>query len=289
MKKNYIYAFLTVIIWGTTALIAKAILTNIPDLETLAYSSIFACLFFVIFNSINGSIKELNKYSFKDYSIMAGLGFLGLFLYSAFYYYGISELTSQEACIINYLWPIMLVLFSCILLKEKMTIKKIIALLMSFIGIVVLVSGNHIISDSYAFIGVVSCILAAACYGLFSVLNKKYDYNQNISMMVVWVITLVCSFIGGLLTEQWVVVEGMQWLGLIWLGVVTDAIAYLLWALALKDIENSAVIANMAYLVPFISIVLSAVFLKEKITVNVIFALVLIVGGILFQSINLKR
>ena len=38
--------------------------------------------------------------------IMAGLGFVGLFLYSALYYYGLMQLSSQEACIVNYLWPI---------------------------------------------------------------------------------------------------------------------------------------------------------------------------------------
>ena len=132
----------------------------------------------------------------------------------------------------------------------------------------------------------ICCIIAAACYGLFSVLNKKYNYNQNIAMMIIWVTTLVCSFGLGMFTEQWQPIIGMQWIGLMWLGVVTDAIAYLLWAIALNDASNSAIIANLAYLVPFISIVFSAIFLKEKITLNAIVALVLIVGGILFQSIE---
>lgn len=286
MKKNYIYAILTVIIWGTTAPIAKTILTNIPNLQTLAISSLFAFIFFVVLNTINGSMKQLRQYSIKDYLIMIGLGFLGLFLYSSLYYFGISELTSQEACIINYLWPIMLVLFSSIILKEKMTVKKIIALMMSFIGIIILVIGNQTISSENALLGVICCIIAAACYGLFSVLNKKYNYNQNIAMMIIWVTTLVCSFGLGMFTEQWQPIIGMQWIGLMWLGVVTDAIAYLLWAIALNDASNSAIIANLAYLVPFISIVFSAIFLKEKITLNAIVALVLIVGGILFQSIE---
>ena len=150
MKKNYIYAILTVILWGTTAPIAKTILTNIPNLQTLAISSLFAFIFFVVLNTINGSMKQLRQYSIKDYLIMIGLGFLGLFLYSSLYYFGISELTSQEACIINYLWPIMLVLFSSIILKEKMTVKKIIALMMSFIGIIILVIGNQTISSENA-------------------------------------------------------------------------------------------------------------------------------------------
>ena len=57
----------------------------------------------LILNIINGSIKEMKRYRLRDYLTMAGLGFLGLFLYSALYYYGIGVLGSQEACILNYL------------------------------------------------------------------------------------------------------------------------------------------------------------------------------------------
>ena len=76
---------------------------------------------------------------------------------------------------------------------------------------------------------------------------------------------------------------------MVWLGVVINAVAYLLWAIALKGAKDSAKIANLAYLVPFLSILLSWLVLKEQITIYALFALVLIVGGILLQSINIKR
>ena len=49
--------------------------------------------------------------------------------YSGLYYYGLSRLTSQEACILNYLWPMMIVLFSALLLGEKVTVRTAAALL----------------------------------------------------------------------------------------------------------------------------------------------------------------
>ena len=76
---------------------------------------------------------------------------------------------------------------------------------------------------------------------------------------------------------------------MVWLGAVINAVAYLLWAIALKGAKDSAKIANLAYLVPFLSILLSWLVLKEQITIYALFALVLIVGGILLQSINIKR
>lgn len=230
MKKNYTYAFLTVFIWSTLATIAKILLSDIPNLETLTISSVFAFLFLLGINIKNGKIQELRKYSLKDYGIMAGLGFLGLFLYSALYYYGITMLSSQEACIINYLWPIMLVVFSCIILKEKFT------------------------------------------------------FIKGIAMLVIWLIVAVCSAIVGPMIEVWKPIQGAQWLGMIWLGVVIDAVAYLLWALALNGVENSAKIANFAYLTPFLSLLVSAVVLKEKIQMRAVVALIFIVGGILLQS-----
>ena len=284
MKKNCIYAFTTVFIWSTTATAAKLLLSDIPNLQTLAVGSIFAFLFLLLVNIRTGAAREMRRYSPKDYGIMAGLGFLGLFVYSALYYYGLTQLSAQEACIVNYLWPIMLVLFSCIILKEKLTAVKVLAMLCSFLGIVIISTGGGSSADGNTALGIAGCIVAAACYGLFSVLNKKADYNQNIAMMVIWLTTAVCSTVLGLLTEEWVPVRGIQWAGFVWLGVVINAVAYLLWAYALRGAENTAKIANLAYLTPFLSLVVSAAVLGERISLRAFLALVFIVGGILVQS-----
>ena len=290
MRKSYLYASITVLIWATLATVVKIILSDIPNFEALTISSVFAFVFLLIMNIINGSVKELKHYRLKDYLMMSGLGFLGLFLYSALYYYGISALSSQEACILNYLWPLMIVVFACILLKEKLTARKLIAMGMSFAGIVVLTVGTGgAASSGNRLWGIVACVTAAVCYGLFSVLNKKHSLNQNITMMWIWLTVSVCSLVSGMIFEKWQPIVGIQWLGLGWLGVVVNAVAYLLWAIALKNAEDSAKVANLAYLVPFLSIVLSSVVLKEQITVNMVIAVVLIVGGILLQSIRFRR
>lgn len=284
MKKNYLYAILTVFIWGTMATVGKILVSNIPSLEALCIGSAFAFLFLLIVNIKNGIIKELGKYRVKDYAIMAGLGFIGLFLYSGLYYYGLTQLSSQEACIVNYLWPMMLVLFSTIILKEKLTVVKAVAMISSFIGVVILSVGGGSSGNGNVMLGIGSCVVAAACYGLFSVLNKKANYDQNIAMMVMWLIVAVCSAVFGLAIEDWKPVVGVQWLGMLWMGVVVNAIAYLIWALALNADKNSARIANLAYLTPFLSLIISAVVLKEQIQGRALIAFVFIIGGILLQT-----
>ena len=285
MKKNYIYALMTVFIWSTLAAIAKLLLGDLPNLETLSVSSVFAFLFLLAINSRNGSLRKMKQYSRKDYGIMAGLGFLGLFVYSALYYYGLTQLTSQEACILNYLWPMMLVLCSCVILKERFTVMKTVAMLCSFAGIVILSTGNDMTANGNTLVGMLSCVTAAVCYGLFSVLNKKANYDQNIAMMVMWLVVAVCGAVLGLVTETWKPIEGAQWLGILWLGAIVDAVAYLLWALALNGAENTAKIANLAYLTPFLSLLVSAVILKEQIRPRAVLALAFIIGGIALQSV----
>lgn len=284
MKKNYTYALITVFIWSTMAAVVKKTLIDIPNLEALSVSSFSGVIFLFLMNWKSGRIKELRNYRGKAILTIMGLGFIGMFLYSALYYYGLSKLTSQEACIVNYLWPIMLVLFSCILLKEKMTFLKGFAMVCSFAGILILSLGNTGEALGANIWGIVSCAVAAACYGLFCVLNKKHDYDQNLVMMITWLVAAVGAMIVGLLTENWVPIRGTSWIGILWIGIMSHAVAYLLWALALQGTENTAKIANLAYLTPFLSLIVSSVLLGEKITLRALVALIFIVGGILLQS-----
>ena len=284
-NRSYLYAVITVLIWSTMAAIVKMMLVDIPNLQMLSISSFCGVGFLLVWNTANGTIRKMKRYTLRDYAVMAGLGFIGIFVYSALYYYGLANLSAQEACIVNYLWPMMIVLFSCMILRERLTVLKVVAMVCSFVGIVILSAGGAEAENGNALKGLISCMTAAACYGLFSVLNKKVDYDQNLSMMVVWAVTAVSSLVLGLATETWVPVRGMQWLGILWIGVVVHALAYLLWAVALNRAENTAKIANLAYLTPFLSLLVSAVLLKEKIQAKAFVALLFIIGGILVQSV----
>ncbi|MBO4288722.1 MAG: DMT family transporter [Lachnospiraceae bacterium] len=284
MKRSLTYGMITVLLWSTMAPVVKVVLGEIPSLEALTVGSVLAFLFLLVLNCAQGRIRKLRDYRPRQFLAMAGLAVIGLFLYHALYYRGLTELTVQEACIANYMWPVMIVVFSMIILKEKMTFVKGQAMLCSFAGVIILSAGGAG-APGNRLLGLVCCFGAAVLYGLFSVLNKKCDYDQNISMMIFWLVTAVCSAIAGPLTETWVPIRGLQWLGMLWIGIGSNAVAYLLWALALRGVENTAVVANLAYLTPFLSVLLSAIFLKEEIRPRAILALVLIVGGILVQNL----
>ena len=276
-------ALVTVLMWSSLAPAVKLTVTEIPTLEMLSITAGLAFLFLFLYHVLRGKLSLMKTMSLRTILKMAELGFLGLFLYSALYYYGIDQLTSSEACILNYLWPMMIVIFSGILLHEPMTVKKITSMLLSFLGIVILSMGGDHGSGNTA-LGILSCILAAACYGLFSVLNKKEAMDQSLTMMVIWLTTALCAALCSLFGEPWVSVHGLSWAGLVWIGVFLNAVAYLLWALAINGTDSTAAIANLAYLVPLLSMILSILFLHEPLRFRVILALLLIVGGILLQN-----
>ena len=259
--------------------LTKDLLNSLPSFETLALSSSFAALFLF---AVNRRSNTLTIDAGKIFTA-ASLGFLGLFMYSAFLYFGLERLTSQEACVLNYLWPLMIVLFSCPVLGEKLTRRKLLAVGLSFAGVVVIMLGNasteNFSSDKFA--GAVSCVIAAACYGLFSVLNKKIRLEQKFAMTVIGATTAICAFVAGFATESWLWPTVGQLFGLLWLGVMINAVAYLTWALALENSADTARTANLAYLVPILAVFVSTLVFGEELSATVIPALILILGGIL--------
>lgn len=283
MKKEYGLAMVAVILWSTLSPVTKIVLNTLPNMEVLCVASFVAFLFLLALNLIKRKFKGIRDWKAKDYLTVCGLGFLGLFLYSALYYYGISVMSAQDACIINYLWPLMIVLFSIFVLKEKMNFRKAIAVLISFVGVVLVATkGNFTEMDMTNLKGIISCMGAAVCYGIFSVYNKKKAYDQNISMMFFFGVSALFAGVCSLLTEERAPIASGQFLGILWIGVFVNAIGYLSWCLALNRGET-AQISNLAYITPFLAMVLSHFMLGEELSIWSFSGLVLIIGGILIQ------
>ena len=280
------YAAITVIIWATMPAVSKFLVTNLPNFEVLFAGSLFAFIFLLAVNFRTGELKKFNRVSTSQLLTMMFFGLLGLFLYSALFYYGLDRLSSQEACVLNYLWIIFTVIFSAPLLGEKITRRKIFALLLSFVGVIVVMAGNFGAGTfSYETIfGALSCIAAAICYALFSVLNKLQHLNQKITMMIIWFTVAVLSFEAGIFFETWEWFGVKDFIALLWLGIFINATAYLTWALALEKTKNTAQVANVAYLTPILAILVSTFLFDEELPLAVIPALILILVGIFIQS-----
>ncbi len=290
-KKAYICAAFTIIIWGTLSPVSKILLGQLDAMFVLAFSSVTAAIVLLIYNCIKGNFKKFRKNCLSDIVKMAALGVLGFFLYNWFYLMGINLLPSQQAMIINYLWPAMIIVFSCIFLREKVTLSKVAAVVLALTGVgIVAVNGNVSAFMGGSINGVAFCLCAAVSYGLYAVLNKRQTYDKEIAMFVVYattaVISCICVIAGGKLPEAQVLdMRTIQ--GLLYEGIVINAMGYTCWMLAL-EYGNTAVVSNLAYLTPFISLVFAKLLLNENISIYSIAGLILIILGIAIQVIGEK-
>ena len=283
MKKQYLYAAITIALWSTTATVGKLLLGSLSSMQVLAASCGYAAAFLLLLCLVQGKLKLLKTYKAKDILVMSGMGMLGVFFYNLFWFIGISRISASQAMIINYLWPMMAILAACVILKEKLTFRKTIAALMSFAGVIIVTANGQAAGmGNQMLMGILFCVMAAVSYGLFVALNKRLHYDKTISMFVCYVVGFAVSAICVAISGEGLKMDGMQHLGMAWLGVLTHAIGYVTWALAM-DGGETAKIANLAYITPFLSLVWNFLVLGEPLSIRCVLGLIVIVAGIFVQ------
>lgn len=287
-KKVYLLAAISIFCWSTVATVTKQLLNNINSLQLLWSSSLLAAVFLLIINITSGNIKKLKEYKAKDYLVTLMIGFPGTFLYYMFYYAGASMMPASQAFIVNYLWPIMSVVAACLILKEKMTLRKGIAIAVSFIGVGIVTGGSLMEFNKNTVIGAPLCILGAVSYGVFTALNQKVKYEKRVSMMIYYFETFVLTGIINIVTGNIFLPDFGQLLRITWNGVFSMAVANTCWMFALQG-GNTAKISNLAYITPFLSLVWTFLILKEDITFNSVIGLIVIVLGIFIQMKKTKN
>jgi drug/metabolite transporter (DMT)-like permease len=287
INQGYIYVSLASIFWASTAAVSKLLLAHLDNLQVLFFSTLFASLSLLIISMVQGKFEVFKTYSFKDYAIFTMMGFIGVFLYRFFLQAAFMLMPVQEAFIVNYTWPIMVVIFAWIILKEKMNLKKVIGLLLSFIGVVVVTTKGNFSVLNFSIGGVLFALAGAVVYGFYSVLGKLQTYEKFTSTTFFYIFSFIFSAISLFLFSSIPSLSPEQLGGLLWLGIFPNGLAFVFWLLALKY-GDTAKISNLIFMTPFLSLIYIYFLLGEKILLSSIIGLTIIVLGILIQSINGK-
>jgi len=288
VKSPYLYAGISIFCWSTVATTCKLLLGELNSFQLLWMNSLIAGIFLLILNLFNGSFKKHNAYKLKDYILMACIGVPGTFFYYVFYYSGTDMMPASQAFIVNYLWPIMSVVFACIILKEKFTVRTFTAIIISFVGVIIVIGGALKELDKNTILGALCCILGAVSYGVFTSLNQKFKYDKTMTLMVSYFVTFTATTLINASENKLFLPRFDQMAGFLWNGIFTVAIANVFWVLALNK-GKTAKISNLAYITPFLSGIWTSIFLKESITVNMIIGLTVIVAGIFIQLKDGKK
>ncbi|MHC4666374.1 MAG: DMT family transporter [Planctomycetota bacterium] len=283
--RGYYCAIVAVLLWSTVASAFKISLRYLSVLPLLFYASVVSTVILFCLLLFLKKLKMLRTLTGRDYLRSALLGFLTPFSYYVFLFTTYSRLPAQEALTLNFTWPIMLVLLSVPLLGQKITLRGILAITVSFIGVVVIGTRGDILEFRFTDVtGVLLGIGSSIIWALFWIYNVRDNRDAVIKLFLNFAFGSCFIFVSMVLLGGVQVPDVNGMLGAVYIGLFEMGITYLVWLKALKLSQTTAHVANLIYLIPFLSIVVIRFVVGEQIFFSTLIGLILIVTGIILQK-----
>jgi drug/metabolite transporter (DMT)-like permease len=145
-RQAYTYALLAVLCWSTIGSAFKLSLRYMDFLTLLLFACFVAVVVLFIVLLLQGKLNLLKKIKKEDLLNSAFLGLLNPFLYYVVLLKAYELLPAQEAGTLNYIWPLVLVLLSIPMLRQKITGWSIMAILVSFFGIILISTHGQLLT-----------------------------------------------------------------------------------------------------------------------------------------------
>ena len=296
-KKAYLFAFAAIACWSTIGSAFKISLRWLSPVELLFYSSFTACLVLLSILLVQRKLSLMRNLTISQILHSALLGLLNPFLYYLVLLKGYDILPAQEAGTLNYIWPLILVLLSIPMLKQKISLMSILAILVSFAGILI-IAGHPSVAPQPAgrtnpgalrhVEGVVLAVGSALFWALYWILNIKDKREAVTKLFLNFCFGFFYTLLAIVLTGTFRVPQWQGLAGAIYIGFFEMGITFVLWLNALKFSSTTAKVSNLIYLSPFISLILIHFTVGETIYLSTITGLVFLVTGIVWQQ-YLKR
>lgn len=270
MNKNTLTGMLSGIaaasIWGGMYVVSKIVLEVIPPFTLLTSRLVLGILTLGIIKLFQSKI-EVDK---KQFWQIFGVGFVGYGISLGFQFTGTKLSTASNGALVTSVTPVFVIFFAWILLHEKVTLRLILALLISTLGVLAVIDPRNAEISPGLFLGNLSLLAAALTWALYSVLVRMVTRSTDV--LTVSLIT----FIGGLpLTipvSMWESVSiGIGRItpgvigGVLFIGVISTALAMFLWNYAFATLD--AGVASLTFFAqPLVGTLLGWAFLRELIT-----------------------
>lgn len=279
IDKNKLKIILAMLIWGTVGVFIKNIALN--SIEIAFYRSIIGAIFIIIL-----SIAQKEKWDKEDLredlkilipsGAALGAGWVLLFQ-------GYKNTSISIATLSYYIAPVFIVILSIIVLKEKITLKKILCIIVAIIGLLLVLDIKRIenIGDNNHLLGISYSVMAAVFYAIVVILNK---FIRKLSGFKVTIVQLLVSTIILLpltimnSTRSLISLDALSLGLLLFVGIVHTGIAYLLYFSSVKEIEGQS-IAILSYMDPIFALLIAGLFLGEKMSIIQLFGGILILGS----------
>ncbi|MEI6822476.1 MAG: DMT family transporter [Bacteroidota bacterium] len=291
-KKAYIFALMAVLCWSTVATAFKIALQNCSFLQLLFFSSLVSAIVLYLILIIQKKTSQLIKIERRTMIYSLTLGVLNPFLYYTILFKAYSILPAQEAMTLNYTWPIMLVLLSIPLLKQKLTIKSLIAVFVSFAGIIIISTKGNIVSINLSnFFGDILAVGSSIIWALFWIYNVRDKKDEVIKLFLNFLSGAILSGVLMLLFSDFNTLKIEALPAIIYVGILEMSVTFVFWLLALKYTASTDKVSQLIFLSPFLSLIFIHLIVKESIAIYTLAGLFFIIGGIVIQqsSFNFSR
>lgn len=265
MKKGIGLLLVATILWGGNYICGRILGPALPS--TLLNTVRWAISTIILVGILYFNRKNLPIFSrWKEFSI---LGFTGIFAFSTLNYLALQVISASQAGMISAGIPIMILLFTPLVLKEKISVKAWICSLISILGVVILFQGKSGGSSPESLLGNFLVVLAGLAWGLYTVLGKKFGKQIDPLTMTAGASLYGTIFSAisciGTVDLSMIHMTGSAWWSLIYVSTFASVGAYLAWNAGVKIVgaSKSAPYINM---LPVWTVVFGVILLEEEIS-----------------------
>lgn len=248
------------VIYGANYLIAKGIMPNKIGPSAFVFIRLFCGV--ILFWIIKFFIKE--RIAKKDMLRLALCGLLGAAANQLLFFNGLNLTSPIDASIIITSIPVMVLIFSAFILKEKITLNKLLGITIGGIGAVLLIWYGNTAEGTSSFLGNLLVFLNACCYGLYLVIVKPLMKKYNSITLISWVFLFGFAFmfpfgISDLLSTDFSSFDLNTYLVITFVVIFTTFFAYLFNIYALNYVSPS-VNSSYVYLQPAVSFIMVSIY-----------------------------
>lgn len=281
-SKAILYVLLCVSLWALIPVVAKLGQRDIDNHQFLFWSSLVSFITLSIATVLAKKTTSFRSYKFKDLITVCFLGFLGTYFSYILIYYGYANAKGLEVLVLQYTWPLFVVFFSILLLKEKLNIRRGLSLLLGFFAVILILTKGDLSSLDLSNLKVnLLVIVSAVSFGLFSVMSKKIKFEPFSLNTIYFLTATVVSFVSMLVFSEFTLPPKSAVFPILINGMFVNGLSYVIWIKTLKATEASF-IAPFVFITPVISAVYLIVFFNAEFLPIYLIGLVAIVfAGIL--------
>lgn len=286
-SKSIIFIAIAVMSWSTVATVFKIGLRHYSNYELILISATTALVVFSLIISFQKKWSLIKSISRNDWLLLAFKGLLSPAGYYLILFKAYELLPAQVAQSINYSWAIVLTLLLSLFMRQRIPALKFLGMAISLAGVVLISLGTGSFSGGVvklSILGLVLAFISSFVWATFWILNRKSkNIDHVLALFVSFLFGVVYLIVGSLFVDiQLFSLTGFT--SSIYIGLFEMVVPFIFFGLALKKTDNPALINQLCYLSPFISLFIIQSVLGEHIYLTTFVGLFLIIGGILFNE-----